>query len=323
MNFQCSHCHALHFISEKLSKSSINQPKFWMCCLSGQVQLPPLSQAPRELADLSECYVLYHRSNSISVSAWDAPQMHSWSSNITSCMLPVSIRTIPILAWVLQHPTTCKITLTLSLALHLSMDSVQHMYTHPRSRIMVTHRADTICSVFLVIHLSHHSTCYFLLFHMSFINLCYVPYHRSNSVSISAWDTPQTHSWSSNITSHTLPFSIRTIPVLAQVLWHPIISKITITLSFSTSLVNGLRPTHASLFGISDYGYAQSRYHMIQFTSPHVYFISPYARFILPCSSLYLIFLLPCAHCHITNVFSFYYLNIEYLSCHSQFWIST
>ena len=38
-----------------------------------------------------------------------------------------------------------------------------------------------------------------------------------------------------------------------------------------TSLVNGLRPTHASLFGISDYGYAQSRYHMIQFTSPHVY----------------------------------------------------
>ena len=54
MNFQCSHCHALHFISEKLSKSSINQPKFGMCCLSGQVQLPPLSQAPRELADLFE-----------------------------------------------------------------------------------------------------------------------------------------------------------------------------------------------------------------------------------------------------------------------------
>ena len=38
-----------------------------------------------------------------------------------------------------------------------------------------------------------------------------------------------------------------------------------------TSLVNGLCPTHASLFGISDYGYARSRYHMIQFTSPHVY----------------------------------------------------
>ena len=42
---------------------------------------------------------------------------------------------------------------------HLSTDSAQHMYTHPRSRITVTHGADTICSVFLVTHLSH-------LFHM-------------------------------------------------------------------------------------------------------------------------------------------------------------
>ena len=39
----------------------------------------------------------------------------------------------------------------------------------------------------------------------------------------------------------------------------------------STSLVNGLHPTNASLFGISDYSYTWSRYHMIQFTSPHVY----------------------------------------------------
>ena len=38
-----------------------------------------------------------------------------------------------------------------------------------------------------------------------------------------------------------------------------------------TSLVNGLHPTHASLFSILDYGYTQSRYHMIQFISPHVY----------------------------------------------------
>ena len=130
---------------------------------------------------------------------------------------------------------------------------------------------------------------------------CYVPYHRSNSVSVSTRDAPQTHSWSSNITSHTLPFSIRTIPVPARVLWHPTISEITITLSFGTSLVNRLRPKHASLLSISDYSYTRSRYHMIQFSLPHVYFISPYARFILPCSSLYLIFLLPCARCHITN----------------------
>ena len=52
MNFECSHCHALHFSSEKLSRSLVNQLKFGMCCLDGQVQLPPLRQAPRELADL-------------------------------------------------------------------------------------------------------------------------------------------------------------------------------------------------------------------------------------------------------------------------------
>ena len=131
--------------------------------------------------------------------------------------------------------------------------------------------------------------------------MCYVPYHRSNSISISTWDAPQTHSWSSNITSHTLPFSIRTIPVPAWVLQHPTICQITITLSFGTSLVNRLCPTHASLLSISDYGYTWSRYHMIQFPLPHVYFTSPYAHFTLPFVFLYLIFLLPCAHCHITN----------------------
>ena len=87
------------------------------------------------------CYVLYHRSNSISVSTRDAPQTHSWSSNITSRTLPFSVRTIPVLVRVLWHPTICKITLTLSSALHLSTDSIQHMYTHPRSQIMVMHRA--------------------------------------------------------------------------------------------------------------------------------------------------------------------------------------
>ena len=34
-----------------------------------------------------------------------------------------------------------------------------NMYTHPTSWIMVTHRADTICSVFFVTHLSYYSTC--------------------------------------------------------------------------------------------------------------------------------------------------------------------
>ena len=106
-----------------------------------------------------------------------------------------------------------------------------------------------------------------------------------------------------NITSCMLPFSIWTIPVSARVLRHPTISEIIINLSFGTSLVNGLCPTHASLLSISDYGYTQSRYHMIQFPLPHKYFISPYACFILPCGSLYLIFLFPCACCHITNLY--------------------
>jgi len=38
----CSHCHALHFDCEKLTSSWVNHPKFGMCCLQGQIQLPPL-----------------------------------------------------------------------------------------------------------------------------------------------------------------------------------------------------------------------------------------------------------------------------------------
>jgi len=38
----CSHCHALHFDCEKLTSSWVNHPKFSMCCLQGQIQLPSL-----------------------------------------------------------------------------------------------------------------------------------------------------------------------------------------------------------------------------------------------------------------------------------------
>ena len=37
----CPHCHALHFDCEKLVSLWINLPKFSMCCLQGQIQLPP------------------------------------------------------------------------------------------------------------------------------------------------------------------------------------------------------------------------------------------------------------------------------------------
>ena len=49
MNIQCPHCHALHFISEKLSNSAIRNPHFGICCLQGQVTLPPIQQWPHNL----------------------------------------------------------------------------------------------------------------------------------------------------------------------------------------------------------------------------------------------------------------------------------
>jgi hypothetical protein len=52
MDTQCSHCHALHFISEKLSNSSLCNPHFGMCCLQGQVRFPDIQSWPRVLQDL-------------------------------------------------------------------------------------------------------------------------------------------------------------------------------------------------------------------------------------------------------------------------------
>ena len=52
MNDLCPKCGALHFASERLSRSTINEPKFEMCCLSGQVVLPKFPPAPRELREL-------------------------------------------------------------------------------------------------------------------------------------------------------------------------------------------------------------------------------------------------------------------------------
>ncbi|KAG5319771.1 hypothetical protein C0989_000878, partial [Termitomyces sp. Mn162] len=42
MTVICPHCQALHFDAEKLTKSTIYNPKFGMCCLQGQVNLPRL-----------------------------------------------------------------------------------------------------------------------------------------------------------------------------------------------------------------------------------------------------------------------------------------
>src|SRR6202158_3044945 len=49
MTVECPKCHALHFMSEKLTHSSNANPRFGMCCLQGQISLPPLSEPPQQL----------------------------------------------------------------------------------------------------------------------------------------------------------------------------------------------------------------------------------------------------------------------------------
>ena len=59
MNVECPDCHALHFMLEKLTKSSKRSPKFGICCLQGQIQLPPLSEPPPLLHKLLTSSIPY------------------------------------------------------------------------------------------------------------------------------------------------------------------------------------------------------------------------------------------------------------------------
>jgi Helitron helicase-like domain at N-terminus len=52
MNVQCKHCHALHWIQERHSKSSQINPTFGRCCLDGKVELPFLTALPPQLQAL-------------------------------------------------------------------------------------------------------------------------------------------------------------------------------------------------------------------------------------------------------------------------------
>ena len=52
MNVQCPHCHALHFMTEKLTQSSCCNSCFGMCCLQGQVDLPHIQPWPPVLQNL-------------------------------------------------------------------------------------------------------------------------------------------------------------------------------------------------------------------------------------------------------------------------------
>ena len=46
MDVICPSCKALHWMAEKLTKSSQRNPKFGMCCYSGKIDLPLLHQLP-------------------------------------------------------------------------------------------------------------------------------------------------------------------------------------------------------------------------------------------------------------------------------------
>jgi len=52
MNVECPKCHALHFLSERLTASSQINPKFSTCCLQGAIHLPPFTNSPPTLYDL-------------------------------------------------------------------------------------------------------------------------------------------------------------------------------------------------------------------------------------------------------------------------------
>lgn len=52
MNVPCTHCKALHWIDEQLSKSSRQSSKFSLYCLEGGVSLLPLEQPPASLSTL-------------------------------------------------------------------------------------------------------------------------------------------------------------------------------------------------------------------------------------------------------------------------------
>ncbi|RDX46067.1 hypothetical protein OH76DRAFT_1330930, partial [Lentinus brumalis] len=52
MNSICTHCGALHFVDERLTKSSKRSPQYSVCCLQGQISLPLPSLPPQPLRDL-------------------------------------------------------------------------------------------------------------------------------------------------------------------------------------------------------------------------------------------------------------------------------
>lgn len=52
MTVECPHCQALHWMAERLTRSSDTNPKFGPCCFDGKITLPLLRRPPRALLGL-------------------------------------------------------------------------------------------------------------------------------------------------------------------------------------------------------------------------------------------------------------------------------
>jgi len=52
MNAMCTHCHALHWLNERLKRSSLSSPQFSLCCHNGKVRLEMLPDPPEQLLAL-------------------------------------------------------------------------------------------------------------------------------------------------------------------------------------------------------------------------------------------------------------------------------
>ncbi|RPA91090.1 hypothetical protein L873DRAFT_1562361, partial [Choiromyces venosus 120613-1] len=52
LTYMCQHCRALHFLEEKLSRSSNRVPGFSGCCAGGKVELPLFPNPPELIWDL-------------------------------------------------------------------------------------------------------------------------------------------------------------------------------------------------------------------------------------------------------------------------------
>jgi hypothetical protein len=51
MEYRCQHCHALHWLSERLASSSAHNLQFGPCCFQGKVAINFVAHLPTDLYD--------------------------------------------------------------------------------------------------------------------------------------------------------------------------------------------------------------------------------------------------------------------------------